>query len=144
MFPSKKNSKSHGFSLVEVVIALGLASFALVSMVGLLSVGFRGARDSIDMTVIADIARGISGEAQLTPWTNLQTIYGARIRYFDDLGRELSNDSQAAYLAKTSLNTPPTNVIFAGNHATNLLVEIWPLASPQNPTLSSRLLVKSD
>jgi len=144
MAPLKKILGLRGFSLVEVVFALGLASFALVSMVGLLCVGFRGARDSIDMTVIADITKGIAGEAQLTPWTSLQASYGATTRYFDDLGTELPNAVNAVYIVRTSLNAVPTDVISVGNHAANLLIEIWAVASPQNTMFSSRLLVKSD
>lgn len=144
MTPPQKNSTVRGFSLVEVVIAAGLATFALVSMMGLLSVGFRGARDSINMTVIADIAKGITGEAQLTPWTNLQNSYGASTRYFDDLGKELPNRTEASYVVQTSLKAAPTNVISPGDHVTSLLIKIWAVSSPQSTNLSSRLLVRSD
>jgi len=143
MVPLKKIHRILGFSLVEVVLALGLASFALVSMVGLLSVGFRGARDSINMTVISDIADGVAGEAQLTAWTNLTTNYGNSTWYYDDLGKKLSNKVQAAYEVRTSLTTAPT-VISAGNFATNLQIEIHAVANPQNTNIISRLLVKSE
>lgn len=123
-------------------MALGLATFALVSMMGLLSVGFKGARESINMGVVADIAQSISGEAQLTPWTNLSTFDG-KDRYFDDLGKEVSNPSQAAYIARTTLTASPT-LVEAGTHATNLLIQINPVASPQSTNMASRLLIKSE
>lgn len=44
------------FSLVEVVMALGVISFALVGMLGLLSVGFSAAKKSTHATNYAAIA----------------------------------------------------------------------------------------
>lgn len=131
------------FSLVEVVMALGLATFALVSMMGLLGVGFRGARESINMGVMADIAQTVSGEAQLTSWTNLPASYAASTRYFDDLGKETRDSSTAVYIARTSLK-PTSSLVEAGSHATNLLVEIRAVSSPQLTNATSRILIKSE
>ena len=131
------------FSLVEVVMALGLATFALVSMMGLLSVGFRGARDSINMAVISDIGQSISGEAQLTPWNDLPNGFSGKTRYFDDMGKELRSSQNAVYITETSLISAPA-LVEAGTHATNLLVKIRAVASPQNTNFVSRLLIKSE
>lgn len=124
-------------------MALGLATFALVSMMGLLSVGFRGARESINMAVVADIAQSVSGEAQLTPWLNLPNNYANSTRYFDDLGKETRNSSAAVYVARTSLR-PTSALVEAGSHATNLLIEIRAMSSPQITNMASRILIKSE
>jgi len=42
-----------GFSLIEVVLALGLVSFALLAMTGLLSLGFTSSRESVEDTNLA-------------------------------------------------------------------------------------------
>ncbi len=145
MSPLSKKRRMLGFSLVEVVLALGLASFALVSMVGLLSVGFRGARDSMNMTVISDIAQGISGEAQLTSWTNLSANYNSQTSkwYFDDMGARISTSNNAAFEAKTRLTNTPS-VILTSSYATNLYIEIKALANPAYTNVVNRLLVKSE
>lgn len=124
-------------------MALGLATFALVSMMGLLTVGFKGARESINMGVVADIAQSIAGEAQLTPWTNLG-IYNGTNRYYDDLGNEIGRDkaSDAVYRVTTTLR--PTSFVEAGNHATNLLIQINPVASPQTTNMAARILIKTE
>lgn len=122
-------------------MALGLATFALVSMMGLLTVGFKGARESINMGVVADIAQSIAGEAQLTQWTNLG-IYDGTNRYYDDLGNEVKNRSEAVYLVTTTLR--PTSFVEAGNHATNLLIQINPVASPQTTNMAARILIKTE
>lgn len=44
------------FSLVEVAIALGIISFALVSMLGLLSVGLQAEKSAYAETKVADLA----------------------------------------------------------------------------------------
>ena len=48
------------FSLVEVVMALGVISFALVGMLGLLSVGFTAAKKSTNATNVAAIASQVA------------------------------------------------------------------------------------
>lgn len=125
-------------------MALGLATFALVSMMGLLSVGFKGARESINMAVVSDIAQTVAGEAQLTAWSNLPSSYGSSTnRYFDDLGKEINNSQNAVFVARTSLQ-PASSLVEAGDHAINLLIEIHAVSSPQITNKVSRLLVKSE
>ncbi len=125
-------------------MALGLATFALVSMMGLLSVGFKGARESINMGVVADIAQSIAGEAQLTRWNDLPNSYGSSSseRYFDDLGKQIDDGRAAVYIAKTSLKA--TSLVDAGSHATNLLIEVRAASSPQITNMTSRVLIKSE
>ena len=45
-------SRRFAFSLIEVVLALGIVSFALVAILGLLSVGLDSSRESIDDTAV--------------------------------------------------------------------------------------------
>jgi type II secretory pathway pseudopilin PulG len=46
-------ASSGGFSLVEIVVAIGLISFCLVSLIGLLSVGLDTSRESVATTTNA-------------------------------------------------------------------------------------------
>jgi uncharacterized protein (TIGR02598 family) len=52
----------HGFSLVEITLALGIVSFALLSVIGLLAVSLNGSRASASDTVIASSAAGLLNE----------------------------------------------------------------------------------
>jgi uncharacterized protein (TIGR02598 family) len=50
------NARRHGFSLVEVVLALGLVGFALLAILGVVPVGLKSASESIDATRTSIIA----------------------------------------------------------------------------------------
>ena len=56
-----KNSP-RAFTLIEVVLALGVVSFALVSLLGLLAVGTTGLGHSIDMSTETQIIQSIDSE----------------------------------------------------------------------------------
>ena len=51
--------KNAAFSMIEIVIALGVISFALVAVIGLLPVGLRASRESIEETRAAAVAQSI-------------------------------------------------------------------------------------
>jgi prepilin-type N-terminal cleavage/methylation domain-containing protein len=53
------NATERGFSLVEVVIALGVISFAMIAILGLVPTGLHTAHTSQDETRAAQIAQGI-------------------------------------------------------------------------------------
>lgn len=53
-----------GFSLVEVALAVGIAGFALVSLLGLLPIGLNTFRTAMDTSVCAQIAQRVFNDAQ--------------------------------------------------------------------------------
>ena len=53
-----------GFSLVEVVLAIGVVSFAMMAVLGTLPVGLKSSRESRGQVATANIARQIQGELQ--------------------------------------------------------------------------------
>ncbi len=75
------------FSLVEVTLALGIASFGLVAAVGLIPVGLTTMRDAMDDTAQSMISHRISSEAALTPFAELDAKYDGANLYFDDEGQ---------------------------------------------------------
>lgn len=56
-----------GFSLIEVVLALGLASFVLVSILGLFGSGLKGVGESEARIEAANAAAGILGQRLAIP-----------------------------------------------------------------------------
>jgi len=77
MVPLSTNPSGRAaFSLVEVVIALGIAAFVIVAIVGLLPVGLRLASDSTDETRCVNILGAIASD-RLTSAPNAASIlYG--------------------------------------------------------------------
>ncbi|HEX4083850.1 MAG TPA: hypothetical protein VHY22_02980 [Chthoniobacteraceae bacterium] len=56
-----------GFSLIEVTLALGVASFCLVPLLALLPLGMNSNRNASAQTVAAGIATAISADMQASP-----------------------------------------------------------------------------
>jgi uncharacterized protein (TIGR02598 family) len=56
--------RNHGFSLVEVTLAIGLIAFALLAVVGLLPIGIQSSKDAGDDTRTSAIAQDVFNRAQ--------------------------------------------------------------------------------
>lgn len=106
------------FSLVEVVLALGIISLALVSIMGMTMVGLKGFRQAINTTIEAQIAQKLANELQQSSYTNL-IVSGSTNYYFNYEGVP-TNAAEAAF---TVTMAAPTNVALpdASSHSTNLL-----------------------
>jgi len=116
-FLSRK--RQSGFSLVEVVLAVGVISFAFVAILGLLPAGLTQFRQAMDNSVASQIAQRIILEAQqsdfdvftetnpllpnyrklteLSPFTKrvfLRNNDVVTTRYFDEQGNEVVPQSQ--------------------------------------------------
>jgi uncharacterized protein (TIGR02598 family) len=84
-FLLRRRPKTAAFSLVEVVLALGVTSFALLSMVALIPMGLTEARQASDSTTEAQIVQYARNEIEMTPFTNLSSWSGVT-SYFDNQG----------------------------------------------------------
>jgi uncharacterized protein (TIGR02598 family) len=60
---------SPGFSLVEVTLAMGLVSFSLVALMGMLPVGLSNFRTAMELQTQSRIVQAIAAEIQLTPFS---------------------------------------------------------------------------
>jgi uncharacterized protein (TIGR02598 family) len=70
----------HGFSLVEVTLALGVASFCLLAVFALFPTGVAINQASLQQTADATLARGIALDLSNTPKTvQISTCYGITI-----------------------------------------------------------------
>lgn len=104
--------KVRAFSLVEVVLAIGVISFCLLAVLGLMPVGLSTMRQAMDATIETQIVRQISGEALLTPFSQLGTTFSNKTFYFDAEGIEETGASdKTRYSAVTSL----TNTAYPGS-----------------------------
>ncbi len=73
MKTSPKTSGSQGFSLVEVALALGIAAFALVSILGLLNVAVGTDGDAGRDTTFASMSSHVMNELRSVPFDALWT-----------------------------------------------------------------------
>jgi uncharacterized protein (TIGR02598 family) len=107
---SKENGNVHncktgkglhgGFSLVEVVLALGVMSFAMVAILGMIPLGLTTLRESMDASAKTAIMQTIQNDANSSDRTTLVSS----IRYFDESGQSVSsNANNWYYRVKTAL-----------------------------------------
>lgn len=107
----KRGATSGGFSLVEVVIAIGVIAFAFIPMVGMLPMGLNLSRQAIDTTVQAQIAQELTAEVQQTDFSRLADLGATSVAnpyYFDDQGNKVSDPNNAIYQAVIAISTNTT------------------------------------
>lgn len=88
-----KAAPAGGFTLTEVVLALGIISFAFVPLLGLLPLGLDTSRQAIDATIEAQIVQSLGGKAQQTDFSNLNALTNSNPSYFDYQGGKTSEGS---------------------------------------------------
>jgi uncharacterized protein (TIGR02598 family) len=84
------------FSLVEVTLAMGIISFAMITMLGLIPSGLVSLRHAIDTTTESQIVQKISAESRLTKFSLLNTQYSGATFYYDEDGTFLTNTPASA------------------------------------------------
>ncbi len=114
LLPNAIRPRACGFSLVEIVLAIGITSFALIATLGLLPVGLNSLRESSTQTAVANISQYIRGELQQISFNpqasfNVQNLSSATY-YFTKDGVKTDADS-GYYQAKFDL----TNGSVGGN-----------------------------
>jgi uncharacterized protein (TIGR02598 family) len=138
-------SRQHAMSLVEVCIAIGVFSFCVLAVFGLLPTGVSLLQDTRSETVATNVLTGLVSDIRSTP--EGQTI-SPRYRmpldatssgeaYFDLNGNSLPTASDAFYRSTWSIAVRnPTNV----TPARALVSVAWP-ASAARPTGQIEMLV---
>ena len=92
-----------GFSLIEVTIAIGIAGFALLAVLGAISTGSNIQRQAINATVQAQIMQNVLGSLRQSDWTGLTGWNGTNL-FFDERGVAASA-AAAIYTAKPTVDT---------------------------------------
>lgn len=146
--------KSRGFSLVEVVIAIGVVSFVIFGVLGLLPVGIKGFQNATCEAAGADVLSSLSvalRSAQTTNGTNFDWSFsGTSCRY--TLGGSKASNSWSALslegnfltnayyrqLSAVCIVTPPTSSFGEGSA---ILSVAWP--SSANPVFNGTSLTWS-
>jgi uncharacterized protein (TIGR02598 family) len=128
------------FSLIEVVIAIGIFAFAIVPIIGLLGSGMGTLKDSMSDTVRTDIARRIVGEYQRMPYSSLV----ASTNFFDSEGVRLaSSNAETIFLAIATLSNPPSLIGTDTNTARLFTVTVRHIRDTNSRTSYSQMLVNT-
>lgn len=90
---------SRAFSLIEVVLALGIISFCFIGLLGLMSAGLKSFEAAIDNTVATQIAQNVIGKARQAGFSRLAAAGPGSTLYFDEEGNAKSGPVDAIYAA---------------------------------------------
>lgn len=97
--PSRRQG---GFSLVEVILSIGIVAFAFVAILGLLPAGLSTFRQAVDNSLGSQIVQRMVNEAQQTDFPTL--IFTPKtLRYFDDQGNEVLAIKDSIYTAQVTV-----------------------------------------
>ena len=126
-----------GFSLVEVTLALGVAAFCLIALLGLLPLGVQTNQNSISQTAAASVLSSVIADLRATPKTSVTspqydiTFGTAKFLYFDGEGRAVTpTDPNATPRYRVTITFPASPIGALAPTFVSLKVT-WPaLADP--------------
>lgn len=100
-FLRRKTSRTTAFSLVEVMLSLGIIAFCFTVLIGVIPVALTTYREAIASTLRAEMTRQVMSDLQQAPYDAIEKIENKpQQRYFGSDGVPLSNSVNAVYLLK--------------------------------------------
>ena len=150
--------KPAAFTLVEVALAMGVASFALVALIGMLPVGLATQRQAISNTIESQIVQAVSNDILLTNFGNLSTSNTTTYR-FDNSGQAVSTSQTGVttmYTASVTLQSLSSNLVspinlqtqtssgsVAADQGYNVIIKVVNVTSPQVTDTYSIVVAKT-
>lgn len=86
MKPQKTFLLSKGFTLAEVMIAMGIVASVMVGLLGMIPLGVRAVREATNLTISGRIAQEVISNIQQSNWTDVLVSYNGKTFYFDNEG----------------------------------------------------------
>jgi uncharacterized protein (TIGR02598 family) len=123
-----RGSVRGGFSLIEVVIAIGVMAFAMTAMIALLSVGMTSSRDSTSDTTLGDMATFMLNNMRATNAATNWVDGTTTTNYFDESGGYLTDSpTNAFYRCQSTLSRSAATNSNYGNQLWEVsLIFTWP------------------
>ena len=141
------NRRQAAFSLVEVVMALGIAAFCLVALLGLMPVGLKTVRDARGDALRAEVLKAMGNIAQQTDYSLLGNLAGKKY-YFDINGLVVSSASAdaiyEAVLSTGTVNVPSSSTSTALAGATSVTVAIRRSANTNSEATTHTLFISNN
>ncbi|PTX99504.1 hypothetical protein DB346_16845 [Verrucomicrobia bacterium LW23] len=125
-------ASARGFSLVEVVIALGVISFALLALLAIVPLSLKTYQEASERTIQVAIVDQISARAQKTPFSQLSTLTSQNLVY-DRAGDEVAPASPEAFFSvKLSMDGTaiPSSPPVVSSNLVTLKVELSTIGKP--------------
>ena len=84
-FPIRR-SQSPGFTLAEVMIALGIVASVMIGMLGMIPHAVKSIRESNSLTVMGRIAQEVISDIQMSQWVEIDRDYKEKSFKYDNEG----------------------------------------------------------
>lgn len=124
-----------GFSLVEVILAIGLTTFAALVVFSLLPVGLLSLQDTNRQIVETEVFNTIGAELASTPFEKLTNYQAARFPvYFSNDGVEVPSGTESTFTVRCS---PP--VAEPGGELNRVTISIGYQRDPDQTNGSGRI-----
>lgn len=121
MNPSASSKRARGFSLIEIAVAIGIISFSLVSLVGLLPVGLNSIKTAQEQ------AGGANCLAQIATSIRTATMTSGSYQVVGPFSS--LSWSQPNTLSNISLGGTPTTTLFDQRLAAHVEIKVQPTSS---------------
>jgi uncharacterized protein (TIGR02598 family) len=109
------------FSLVEVIFALGLVTFSVITLLGLIPMGLTTFRMAMATSVSSQIVQQVVTDAQQTDFSQLvpanSGVLQLGLRHFDDQGNQMTDSSASGIVYDVNV-IASTPVVLTGGSAT--------------------------
>ncbi len=125
-----------GFSLVEVAIALGIAAFCLVALLGLLPLGLNSTRAASEETLAMNIATAVIADLKSVPNLSGTSSSSPQVSKLYQLSLPLPG---ASSVPTPFLVTETGKITTAANNDARYLVTMTMTAPPNNLSVSNQL-----
>lgn len=124
----RKPRNAHGFSLVEIVVAVAIVATVMVALMGMIPTGLNTVKQASHTMSEIRIAQQIIGEVQMTEWNELRDWEVEGPYYYDREGNKLENseDPRKLYTCVVELTNPPTlpGAAHANTYLQRILVKV--------------------
>ena len=137
-----RSSHSPAFSLAEVLLALGVVSFALVALMSLLPVGLKSFRQADITMTEAQIAQSLVNQFQLAGFTNAVAMRTSTYNFTRD-GHPVSGsngssaDTVYTVTVRTATNVALPNAATGGKPSANILSVLFFITCKSSPQITN-------
>ena len=109
MSTTRISSRSPGFTLAEVLIALGIVATVMVGMLAMIPHAIGSIRASNNLTIMGRIAQEVISDIQMSDWTQIDEDYKDKTFKYDNEGLVFEGKAgqEPTYEARITLTVEP-------------------------------------
>ncbi len=99
-----------GFTLAEVMIAMGIVASVMVALLGMMPLGVRAVREATNLTICGRISQEVISNIQQSSWADVMKNYDRKTFTFDNEGFAIKNGNTSKPSFEARVTIPQDNV----------------------------------